>query len=168
MWLPATLLALVPILVIGILALVLVWATRSKREVSGPVRAPIQGGAPYGVDGRWNLEILGDNLLGALGGSIGATYGVLDLRGGYLTFTIEGARAPAWSVPCTHVSAVGSGWGVFAPAALTLTGPMGTLRCNVSLERFNRILNNDFKDVREARTAKGFLAALAANGARVS
>ena len=50
-------------------------------------------------------------------------------------------------------------------ADLTLRGPMGDLRCNVSTERINRMTRNPFKDLRERGYADQFLLALRAQGA---
>jgi hypothetical protein len=47
-----------------------------------------------------------------------------------------------------------------------ITGPMGDLRCNVSVERINRVSRNDIKDMRERRYAEEFAGLLVAHGAR--
>ncbi|MCW2833771.1 MAG: hypothetical protein JWN68_1724 [Nocardioides sp.] len=61
----------------------------------------------------------------------------------------------------------------FNGADVSLSWPSGpetwqTAAVNVSRERINRIMENDFKDLRERGYADEFVACLAAHGARVN
>ena len=162
--------ALVPI-VLGIVVLVvLVGFTRSgKAQQPGwqqvPARATDNPAMAQSVgQGVWNAQILGGGFIGAMGGTLNSTFGTFHLDRGALSFVPDGATAPSWSTPCSQLGVRFSG--VFAPAAVTLRGPMGEVRCKVSVEHINRVTRNSFKSMREGRHAQAFVSALAANGAR--
>ncbi|WKN49634.1 hypothetical protein [Nocardioides sp. Arc9.136] len=156
---------LLGLLVAGLLALVL---TRSRAAAAPPVVAPVPGGAFAPVPSTWNVQVLGSSAIGAMGGSLGSTYGTLALADGTLTFTPDGATTAAWVVPCAEVWVQRQGVGPFAVAALRLHGPMGDVACNVSREHINRFSANSLKDFREAGYAAQFVAAAQAHGARVA
>ncbi|MDF1704242.1 MAG: hypothetical protein P1U38_05660 [Aeromicrobium sp.] len=149
-------------------------ATRRTRPDLGP-RPPVgPGPAPDGsvappprpgaVDGTWDAMIPGGGFLGAMGGSLNATFGRIDLVGGRLAFTRDGADAPDWQVPCTHLRI--RQLSALAPKGdVELNGPMGPVRCTVSRERVNRFTQNGFKDLREQGYAREFVQAVLTNGA---
>lgn len=132
--------------------------------------------APWGhaePTGRWNGEILGNGALGAIGGTAGSTFGVFEVRDGTMTFTPDGAAAPDWTTPCTALVVAKRGFMSFNGADVSITWPTGPQRwhsasVNVSRERINRVMENDFKDLRERGYADEFVACLAAHGARVN
>ncbi len=110
--------------------------------------------------------MLGGGLIGAMGGTLNARFGTFHLDEGTLAFVPDGADAPDWTVPCPQLAVRFRG--AMAPAALTLTGPMGEVRCDVSVEHINRVTRNSLKSLREGRHARAFADALVANGARWS
>ena len=120
-----------------------------------------------GPAGIWHAEVLGTGLLGRLGGTLGSTFGALRLDEGVLSFVPDGQTTAAWSYPCAELWATKDSVVALNGADLTLRGPMGALRCNVSTERINRITRNPFKDLRERGYADQFLLALRGHGARV-
>lgn len=158
-----------PLLMVGlVIGLVVLAVTRSRAPAPPPVVAPGPDGAWVPVPSTWNVEVHGDSVIGRMGGSLASTYGVLVLDRGRLTFTVDGASAPAWSVACRDVVVRRSDAGPFAISAVRLAGPMGELRCNVSRERINRMTRNSFKSFREAGYAGQFVAAAQAHGARLT
>jgi len=119
--------------------------------------------------GRWNGEILGKGVLT----TIDSTFGIFEVREGTMTFTPEGAVAPDWTSPCGALVVSKRGFMSFDGADIAIMWPTGpgtwhTASCNVSRERINRVMGNDFKDLRERGYATEFVACLAANGARVN
>lgn len=128
---------------------------------AGPVLPPPRPGA---VDGTWNAMIAGGGVFGAMGGTINATFGRFDLVRGLLTFTRDGADAPDWSVPCTHLRIRQLG-ALVAKGDVELHGPMGPVRCTVSREHVNRFTQNGFKDLREQGYAREFVHAVLSHGA---
>lgn len=160
------LLMLVPFVLAAVLiAFIVVRVTNTPpHKVQQPGwQAPVAGAvAPASVS--WNAQVLGDSLIGTMGGALDSTFGRFDLREGVLSFTPNGAPGPAWHVPCNQL--IVTHHGLFSTATITLRGPMGVLRCNVSVEHINRITQNSLKSMREVRHATNFLHALRANGAR--
>lgn len=138
------------------------------RPPAGPARGPAGAVAPPprpgAVDGTWNAMIAGGGVFGAMGGTINATFGRLDLAGGLLSFTRDGADTPDWSTPCTQLRVRQLGL-LVAKGDIELTGPMGTVRCTVSREHVNRFTQNGFKDLREQGYAREFVHAVLSNGA---
>lgn len=127
-------------------------------------------GAPAG---RWNGEILGTGALGAIGSTLSSTFGVFEVRNGVMTFTPDGAAAPDWTSRCPALVVAKKGFMSFDSADVSISWQSGpgvwqTAACNVSRERINRLMDNDFKDLRERGYASEFIASLAANGARVN
>lgn len=136
--------------------------------------APVDWRGPEGTaaSGRWNGEILGRGALGAIGSTLSSTFGVFEVSEGLMTFTPEGAATPDWTTPCPALVVSQRGFMAFDGADISLSWPTGpdvwhTASCNVSRERINRAMRNDFKDLRERAYATEFIACLAANGARV-
>ena len=132
--------------------------------------APWSHGLPTG---RWNGEILGNGVLGLVGGTAGSAFGVFEVRDGTMTFTPDGAAAPDWTTPCRALVVAKRGFMSINGADLSLTWPTGpqtwhSASVNVSRERINRVMENDFKDLRERGYADELVASLAAHGARVS
>ena len=154
-------LGLVVFVVIGVVFALSARARPAQPGWRGPV--PSDPG-PAGI---WHAEVLGTGLLGRLGGTLGSTFGVLRLDGGMLSFVPDGQTSAAWSYPCAELWATKESAVALNGADLTLHGPMGVLRCNVSTERINRLTRNPFKDVRERGYADQFLLALRAHGTRV-
>lgn len=132
----------------------------------GPDPSDPSPAAP-GPAGIWHAEILGSGLLGRLGGTLGSTFGELRLDSGVLSFIPDGHTTAAWSYPCAELWATKDSVVALNGADLTLRGPLGVLRCNVSTEHINRMTRNPFKDLRERGYADQFLLALHAHGARV-
>lgn len=130
----------------------------------GPAGAALPPPRPGAVDGSWNAMVAGGGIFGAMGGTINATFGSLDLVRGFLTFTRDGAGAPDWSVPCTQLRVRQLGL-LVAKGDIELNGPMGTVRCTVSREHVNRFTQNGFKDLREQGYAREFVHAVLSNGA---
>lgn len=137
--------------------------------------APVDWRGPEGGSrsGRWNGEILGTGALGALGSTLGSTFGAFEVHEGVMRFTPEGAAAPDWTTPCNALVVAQRGFMTLNSADVSLswqTGPdlWQTVQCNVSRERINRLMDNDFKDLRERGYAAEFVACLGANGARVN
>ena len=143
-------------LIIGII----LFAGRRRPEQPGWVPTPTGG------SGTWNAEVLGDGALGALGGTMASTFGTFRLEAGVLSFIPDQAVVPMWQVPCRELGVVRRGALSLDGADVRLTGPMGDLRCNVSVERINRVSRNDIKDMRERRYAEEFAGLLVAHGAR--
>lgn len=130
----------------------------------GPAGAALPPPRPGAVDGTWNAMIAGGGVFGAMGGTINATFGRFDLVRGLLTFTRDGADAPDWSVPCTHLRIRQLG-ALVAKGDVELHGPMGPVRCTVSREHVNRFTQNGFKDLREQGYAREFVHAVLSHGA---
>lgn len=130
----------------------------------GPDGAVLPPPRPGAVDGTWNAMIAGGGVFGAMGGTINATFGRFDLVRGLLTFTRDGAEAPDWSVPCTHLRIRQLGV-LVAKGDVELNGPMGPVRCTVSREHVNRFTQNSFKDLREQGYAREFVHAVLSHGA---
>lgn len=130
----------------------------------GPAGAALPPPRPGAVDGSWNAMVAGGGIFGAMGGTINATFGRLDLARGLLTFTRDGASAPDWSVACTQLRVRQLGL-LVAKGDVELNGPMGTVRCTVSREHVNRFTQNGFKDLREQGYAREFVHAVLSNGA---
>jgi hypothetical protein len=151
------------LLLIALIATIIVLATR-RRPLDGMglrLTEPRPDGTRGLVGGTWNAMIHAENVFGAMGGSLGAQDGRLELADGVLTFLPAGATTPAWSVPCTQL---GVARGLARP--VRLVGPMGTLTCTVSHEHINRFSQNTLKDLREQRYANEFVTALQSYGAR--
>ncbi|KRF19386.1 hypothetical protein ASG90_20435 [Nocardioides sp. Soil797] len=176
-------LVLAPLVLIGIVVFSLTrrgkaeqpgWRPAS-REAPRPQTSPAAG-SPLGpstrssggplTDGHgvWNAQVMGGGLIGLLGGTLNSTFGRFVLAEGALSFLPDGSREPAWTVPCRELFFTHNG--VLSPAAVELRGPMGTVRCDVSLEHINRFTRNSAKSFREARQAQAFVQALVAHGAR--
>ncbi|GAA1740530.1 hypothetical protein [Aeromicrobium alkaliterrae] len=136
-------------------------APRAAAVPNGGVAPPPRPGA---VDGSWNAMILGGGVIGAMGGTLNATFGRFDLVGGSLSFTRDGASGADWTAPCGHLRVHQLGL-VVAKGDVELNGPMGQVRATVSRERVNRITRNSFKDVREQGYAREFVHVLLLNGA---
>ncbi|GAA1923712.1 hypothetical protein [Nocardioides hwasunensis] len=146
-------------LVIALVVVVLVVAA---------VRKPVQPGwlpAPTGGVGVWNAEVLGDGVVGRMGGTMTSTFGLFHLEGATLSFTPSGTTVPAWRVECRQLVVAHRAMLSLDGADVRLTGPMGDLRCNVSVERLNRVTRNNFKDLRQRRYSRDFVALLVAHGA---
>lgn len=108
--------------------------------------------------------IAGGGLFGAMGGTINATFGRIDLIGGILSFTRDGAVDPDWHAPC-HQLRVRQLGALVAKGDVELNGPMGQVRCTVSREHVNRFTQNGFKDLREQGYAREFVHAVLSHGA---
>lgn len=160
------LVTVLPTTVVVAVVLLLVLRSRSATEQPGWRPSGTPAAHPAGV-GRWNAEILGSGALGALGGTLGSTFGTLDLADGVLTFHPEGPPSTPWSLPCRDVVVSKRGLISLNGADVELRWPQGTLLCNVSTEKINRLVDNDLKDLRQRGHADGFLAAMHAHGARV-
>ena len=161
-------LTIAPLVLIAAIVMIVILAARSRPVQPGPIQAtsaPTPGGAPT-RGGVWNAEVLGSGPLGALGGTLAATFGVFRIEGGTLSFVPEGSQVPAWQAPCAEIRVRRRSLMALDGADLELEGPMGTLRCTVSTEHINRLTRNSFKDFRERGYATGFAAELQANGAR--
>ncbi len=175
-----TLLAILFPLVFAVLAvlflvgLVVVGRLRGVEEARPPAPFASRGSVPEaGAAGRWNAEILGAGVMGAAGSTLTSTFGVFEVCDATLTFTPDGADAVGWTTPCRTLGVTGRGLMSLDGADVSLTWPTGpgawhTVSCNVSGERINKVMGNDFKDVRERRYAAEFIACLGANGARVN
>ncbi|MCD4526996.1 hypothetical protein [Nocardioides sp. cx-173] len=162
------LLTLLPLLVTGVFAVILVVVlTRSRSRPAAPVLAPAPGGGFAPVPSTWNAQVLGSGVIGAMGGALGSTYGTLALDAGWLAFTPDGAAEPQWRVSCRELWVRRQGVGPFTVASVRLHGPMGEVACNVSREHINRWSANTLKDFRQSGYAAQFLAAVQAHGARV-
>ena len=151
--------AAVTLLFVLIVAIIVV-ASRRRPEQQGWAPAPT-GGA-----GVWNGEVLGDGGWGALGATMASTFGTLRLEAGVLSFTPVDAPAPAWWAHCRDLSVGRRGFLELDGADVRIVGPMGDLRCNVSLERINRVSRNTMKDLRERQYAEQFVGLLLSHGAR--
>lgn len=163
------LVALAFLLVGGVFAVILVVVlTRSRAHPAPPVLAPAPGGGLAPAPSTWNVQVLGTGAIGAMGGSLGSTYGTLALDAGRLAFTPDDGTQPAWVVGCHEVWVRRQGVGPFAIASVRLHGPMGELACNVSREHINRWTANSLKDFRESAYAHQFVSAIQAHGARVA
>lgn len=139
----------------GVVGTVFFFASRARPQRSGVQRAA-------GV-GEWNGRASGGpGLIGA--SALGSTYGVFRLEQGALTFWPDGASAPAWTIPCTSMIVRRNP--MFSLSMVSLFGPYGELRCDVSREHINRLSTNDFKWFRERRYADEFIGALCAWGAQ--
>jgi hypothetical protein len=143
--------------------------------LSTPAPGPYGGYAPVAgsAAGQWNGEILGTGAMGAIGGTLGSTFGVFEVRGGHMVFTPDDAAAPTWTTPCNVLTVAKRGLLALNGADVSISWPTGpgvwhTASCNVSREKINRFMENDFKDMRERGYADEFIACLAANGARVN
>ncbi|MEG9227125.1 hypothetical protein [Aeromicrobium sp. Sec7.5] len=161
--------------VVGVLATVFTLSTsrRARPELGprpppGPLPstegAPAPPPRPGAVDGTWNAMIAGGGLFGAMGGTVNATFGRMDVVSGVLSFTRDGATGPDWSTPCTllRVRQLGA---LVAKGDVELNGPMGQVRCTVSREHVNRFTQNGFKDMREQGYAREFVHAALSHGA---
>lgn len=139
---------------------IILFASRRRPEQHGWVATPAAG------QGTWNAEVLGEGGLGVLGGTLASTFGTFRLEAGVLTFTPVDAAAPAWWAHCRDLAVGRRGLLEIDGADLRLVGPMGDLRCNVSLERINRMSRNTIKDLRERDHAAQFVEVLVGHGAR--
>lgn len=140
---------------------------------SSPTPADWRGPEGLAGSGQWNGEILGQGGLGAIGSTLSSTFGIFEVREGLMTFTPEGVAAPDWTTPCQSLVVTKKGFLAFDGADVSLSWPTGpdlwrTASCNISRERINRVMRNDFKDLRERGYADEFIGCLAANGARVN
>lgn len=140
---------------------------------SSPTPVDWRGPEGSAASGRWNGEILGNGAISAMGGTLGSTFGVFEVKQGLMTFTPDGAAEPNWTTPCSSLVVAQRGFMSFNGADVSITWPTGAgvwhqASCNVSRERINRLMDNDFKDLRERGYATEFIACLAANGARVN
>jgi hypothetical protein len=116
--------------------------------------------------GTWNAEILGDGVIGALGGTVSSQFGTVHVENSSMTFTPEGGAS--WSLPCSNLLIGKRGFLAIDGSDVIIESPRGPLRMNVSREHINRVMENDFKDFRERGYADEFLWVLQANGARTS
>ncbi|MBC9226822.1 hypothetical protein GL325_10830 [Aeromicrobium sp. 636] len=164
------LMSVVVTLVFGLFAvgvvLLLVRATQTpphKIQQSG-WQGAASGTPPVPGAGSWNAEVMSDGLVGMAGGSLRSTFGRFDLRDGALAFTPNGEAAPAWQARCADLAVTRHG--MLSPHAVTLQGPMGVVRCSVSIEHINRFSRNSIKTMRQANYATQFVQVLRANGAR--
>ncbi len=151
------------LLVFALIGMIFRLSARARPSQPG-WRGPAPSGEP---DGIWHAEVLGSGLLGRLGGTLGSTFGELRLDQGMLSFVPDGQTAAAWSHPCLELLATKDSVVALNGADVTLRGPMGVLRCNVSTERINRMTRNPFKDLRERGYADQFLLALRAHGSQI-
>ncbi|PUA81039.1 hypothetical protein [Nocardioides currus] len=139
---------------------------------SSPAPADWRGPEGSAAAGRWNGEILGTGAGGMIGSTLSSTFGVFEVQSGTMTFTPDGASAPDWRAACHTLVVARRGFMSLNGADVSITWPTGpgtwqTASCNVSRERINRMMGNDFKDLRERGYASEFVSCLAANGARV-
>jgi len=167
----STLLILVSVavtLIFGLFAVgVVLLLARATSTPAHQVQQPGWQGAATGSApgaGSWNAEVMSDGLVGMAGGSLRSTFGRFDLRDGVLAFTPNGATEPAWEARCADLAVTHHG--MLSPHAVTLQGPMGVVRCSVSIEHINRFSRNSIKTMRQAGYATGFVQVLRANGAR--
>lgn len=155
------------ILIATILAIILV-AGRARPQAGLGTAPGSDGSGPLppssGASGTWNIQILGDGLIGTMGGSIGASHGRVHLADGAMTFTPDDGT-PGWRIPCDQVAARSRG--MFSVARVELMTSTGRLRCNVSREHINRVSRNQIKTQREVRYAREFVQVLGMNGAHV-
>jgi hypothetical protein len=149
---------------LGVLVFVMIGVVFAYSARARPSQPGRSGPAPTGV---WNAEVLGSGLIGRLGGTLGSTFGELRLDRGVLSFHPDGQSAASWSYPCAELWAAKGDLVALDGADVTLRGPMGDIRCNVSTERINRATRNPFKDLRERGYADQFLLALSEQGARI-
>ncbi|MCL3817630.1 hypothetical protein [Aeromicrobium wangtongii] len=150
------------LLLFGLFVAVLLFAMRRRPQPGTGMRLtePRSDGSRGLVGGTWNAMIHGNDLTGALGVTLGAEAGRLELSEGILSFIPADAEVAAWAVPCAQL---GVGRGVIGP--VRLVGPTWTIHCTVSHERINRFSRNTMKTLREQGYAKEFVAALQAYGA---
>ena len=132
--------------------------------VAGRARPQEGLGPRSATDGRWNALLL-DGPLAALGGTLGATGGVVVVEHGFVSLVQDGAIMPAWSYRCADVAV--RAHSAFSRATVTLWTPGGELRMTVSREHVNRFSRNTLKSMREPVYAREFANVLAANGARI-
>lgn len=170
---PFFLLALVLFFIVLFIVIAKFKVVEQPGSSSGP--APVDWRGPEGsaAAGRWNGEILGAGALGMIGSTLSSTFGVFEVAAGTMTFTPEGASEPDWTTPCNALVVTRRGVFSFNGADVSITWPTGpqtwhTANCNVSRERINRLMSNDFKDLRERSYASEFVSCLAVNGARVN
>lgn len=149
----------VPLVFAAIVAIIL-FAGRARPVPGLGPHAPAHQEPPTG---DWNAQLLP---MGGFAG-FGSTYGTVRIGLGTVTFTPDGATAPAWSVPCQQVAVRKHGLLSLDGADLELAGPMGRVRLVVSRERINRLSANDLKAMRERGYADEFIWTLQANGAGV-
>lgn len=172
MWVPVVI-AVVTAGLVAVLAVVFTLAmTRRARPGLGPRPPaptvapsvpPPPGGVPV-VEGTWNAMIAGGGLIGAMGGTLNATFGRIDLVDGTVSFTRTGREVPEWRVPCRQVRI--RQLDLLAPKGdIELNGPMGQVRCTVSREHVNRATTNGFKTLREQGYAREFVHAVLTHGA---
>jgi len=126
---------------------------------------PVSPMAHPAGSGTWNAEILGSGALGALGGTLGSNFGTMHVADGLLTFRPEDASTHPWSLPCQQVLVSKRGLISLNGADVQLQWTQGTLRCNVSTEKINRLVDNDYKQLRQRGHADGFIAALSRRAA---
>ncbi|MCD9154542.1 hypothetical protein [Aeromicrobium duanguangcaii] len=163
------LLSVVITLVFGLFAVgAVLLLVRATNTPASTVQQPGWQGAPrppsVAGSGSWNAEVMSDGLVGMAGGSLRSTFGRFDLRDGVLAFTPNGEIAPAWQVRCADLTVTRHG--VLSQNAVTLQGPMGVVRCSVSIEHINRFSRNSIKTMRQASYATAFVQVLRAHGAR--
>ena len=168
---PIVILLAVPLLLLLIVGIILVVGRSRPQPGRGihPVGPGHTSGSPPGIAGAagtWNGEILGSGVLGALGGTLGSTFGTFRVSAGTLVF--DAPDAASWQLPCGQITVRKRSLFALDGADVGLQTPRGELRCNVSRERINRMSRNDLKDMRERGYADEFVQVLAANGARVS
>ena len=151
------------VVLIGLFAAVLLWSMR-RRPVAGlglRLSPPGADGITRLLGGTWNVMIHAESVVGAMGGTFGATTGRFDLAEGTLTYRPDDASHEGWTVACTDLVAAR---GLARP--VRLDGPMVTVHCTVSTEKINRYSKNSLKSMRELRYAREFTQALGAYGAR--
>lgn len=138
----------------------------AKNARPAVVRNPRGQVLPVGAQGappaRWNARIFAP-------GDLVGEWGVLTLFDGQLAFTPDGMSEPRFVVSARGLRAQHRGLFHFGRADLIIWLPDGTeLKAIVSREKINRVIDNDFKRMRERNEAHRFLATLSANGAVVS
>ena len=98
--------------------------------------------------------------------SLTGVHGTLSLVGGRLSFTVEGAPHPLWSVPAASLTVALRGY--FHSSDLTLeSAQTGRVDVTVSRERISRLWASEAREKRQRQYAEEFLAALALSGATV-
>ncbi|MGO1973082.1 MAG: hypothetical protein ACTH2Q_09005 [Propionibacteriaceae bacterium] len=137
-------------------------ATRARPAV---VRHPRGQVLPVGAQGappaKWNARVFAP-------GDLVGEWGLLALADGQLSFTPDAMSEPRFVLSARGLRAQHRGIFRFGRSDLNLWLPDGTeLGAIVSREKINRVIDNDFKEMRERGEAHRFLATLAANGALV-
>lgn len=118
-------------------------------------------GAPGAPPARWNVRVFPP-------GDLVGEWGQLSLADGQLSFTPEELTEPRFVLPMRSLQVQHRGMFRLGRADLHLWLPDGTrLGMIVSREKINKVIDNDFKEMRELNEAHNFVAALAANGALV-